>query len=297
MTMLRILPKAVPALVASAAMVIGGAGAVGADPSTGTTPTTGWVRFGHFAPGTGAVDLYVDGQVAAAKLTFKHVSTYMSLPSGPHDFQLRPADMPSAAPLLEVKSGVAAGAAETVSAVTTLSGLAGKVYDDQLAAPPAGQARVRFIHAAPAAAPVNISVVGGATLASGASYPNATSYQAIAAGTYNVQATDTSTGSVVLDVAGWKVDAGTEASVVIIQGADGKLDVVPVLDAGGSSVVPLGGLRTGLGGTAPNGVRPHSTSHRAVEGALAAAAALLLAGLAGGQLRRRRLAALSCARA
>ena len=209
--------------------------------------TAGWARFAHFAPGTQAVDVLVDGAAWATNISFKDVTQYLPLPVGVHHFSIAPADSPASAPVLEIDAGVPAGGAITVSAVTTQDGLAPQVFDDSLTTPPAGQSLVRFIHAAPDVPAVDVQVVGGPVLASDVTYPWATSYQPIAAGSYDVDVKPVGSDQVLLHISSWSIEPGAQSSIVIVKGTDGALDVVPVLDSSAVAVAPTGGIQTDEG--------------------------------------------------
>jgi hypothetical protein len=242
---------AVTMALGAAVVVSAGASPAGATRPMDDAPATGWVRFGHFAPAQAPVDLYVDGSEVATGLSFKTVSPYLNLPAGTHTFAVKPAGDTASPDLLSVQAGVVANDSETIAAVTTRDGLAVQVYDDALTAPPAGQALVRFIHSAPDVASVDIAITGGPVLAANVPYPSATPYQAIAAGTYDIEVRAAGTTNVVVKAAGWTIKPGVQSSIVVIKGLDGNLDIVPVIDAAAVPVAPTGGVQTGYGGMAP----------------------------------------------
>ncbi len=212
---------------------------------------SGWARFGHFAPSVEPVDVWVDGAPFASNIAFKNVSGYLPLAAGPHHFELRATSQPDGPALISVDAGVPASGSVTVSAVSTRDGVASQVYDDALMSPPAGQALVRFIHAAPDVQAVDVRVVNGLPLASAVPYPAATSYVAIAAGQYDVQVVAAGTDTVLLQVGGWSIAPGAQSSIVIVRGLDGRLDVAPLSDSSAVPVAPTGGVQTGFGGMAP----------------------------------------------
>lgn len=237
--------------LSAAVLVAAGAATASARPADDAAAATGWVRFGHFAPAQAPVDLYVDGNPVASGVAFKTVSSYLNLPAGTHTFAVKPAGDTGSAYLLSAEAGVQANAAETIAAVTTRDGLAVTVYDDALATPPDGQALVRFIHSAPDVAAIDVAIEGGPTIATDVAYPGATAYQTIAAGTYDVDVLEGGTQNVLVKVAGWSIEPGVQSSVIVIKGLDGRLDVVPVLDAAAVPAAPVGGVQTGYGGMAP----------------------------------------------
>ncbi len=262
----------------------------GAEANRATAAATGYARAGHFAPGKGPVDLIVDGKVAAKGLTYKHVSPYLPVPAGPHSFALR---TPEGQTVLEVRAGIPANGAVTIGAVTTRGGLAGNVYDDRLQVPQAGTALVRFVHTAPAASKVDIAVVGGPTLAKDVSYPSATPYQSVKAGKYDIEVRAVTTHKVLLRIAGWTADPGSQSSVVLVNTEAGTLDAVPFIDSAGTPAAPQGGMATGLGGTAADPAHDTGWSTAGLAAAAAAAAVLGVLVISGGfggvlTLRRRR---------
>jgi hypothetical protein len=276
------------AAVATVLVGVGGTTTVGAAAAAPAAPqpveatNNGWVRFGHFAPAVEPVDLYVDGSPVATDVAYKGVSAYVAVPAGAHEFAVRPQDQPDAAPVLVIDAGVPAGGAVTIGAVVTRDGLAAQVYDDDLTPPAAGQALVRFIHAVPDQQPVDIAVAGGATIAPDVSYPNATEYLPVEAGTYDIDVRTAGTANVLLHIAGWSIAAGEQASVILIDGADGKLDVVPLQDSASVAVMPTGGVQTGFGGMAPPAAAAHSWPQLAAVSTFGAAAL----GALGTQRRR-----------
>src|SRR5205085_168412 len=119
--------------------------------------------------------------------------------------------------------------------------------------------------------------------ASSIGYPSATDYLPITAGTYDVDVRPAGSMDVLLHIAGWSIAPGAQASVIIIDGADGKLDVVPLVDAAAASTMPAGGVQTGYGGMAPEG----RSSTGWTTGAVAALAVVAAMGLLATRTRRR----------
>jgi hypothetical protein len=245
----------VTAIVATTFGVVANVSVASAATPDAAPAAAGWARFGHFAPSAEPVDVWVDGAPFASTISFKNVSNYIPLSAGPHQFELRASSQPNGPALIDVEAGVPAGGSVTVSAVTTRNGIASQVYDDALMSPPAGEALVRFIHAAPDVQAVDVRVINGPTLAAAVPYPAATDYQAIAGGQYDVQVLAAGTKTVLLQVRGWSIEPGAQSSIVIVRGVDGRLDVAPLRDASAVGVAPVGGVQTGYGSMAPNAPR------------------------------------------
>jgi hypothetical protein len=292
---------------ALATLVVCATGVIGPAVATAAPAATGWVRFGHFVPSAGPVDVSVDGTSLGTDLTFRDVTNYVSMPAGTHTLSLVAAATPDAAPIATSTITVVAGGAETVAAVagasptsaTTAADPTGgpvaiQTYTDDLATPPPGDAEARLILTVPGVAQVTGQLepaagTGSSTLTVGpVAYGQGSPYASVAAGTYNVSIDSGTTP--LLNGVNWPVAAGTVTSIVVVDTSTGpNLEVLD--DAVGASSQPVGGMQTGLGGTAkPGGNR--------LEVSLAAASAGAVAVLGAGwltRIRRRRRGAESSA--
>jgi hypothetical protein len=220
------------------------------------------VRVAHFSPDTAGVDVWVDGQRVLQNVGYDTVSDYVPLPAGEHQFALRPfgASETSTA-ILSAKAALAASTAYTVAGVGLNKDLRGQIFTDNLGAPPAGDAKVRIIDAAVGIAPINVALTGGVTF-DGISFPGASVYKPVAPNTYAVTVRTTG-GQTVLDVPSVIVGPGIVYSFALIGGAGKPLQLVPVVDARGPAVTPVGAAKTGGGGTARVRINvPYQPSHQ-----------------------------------
>ncbi|GGN29045.1 peptidase [Lentzea pudingi] len=243
-------------------------------------PPTGWVRLGHLSPSTPAVDVYLaplggPSQEVIRKASYGTLTGYNNLVPGPYTVAMRPAGASADSPaILNWTVQIKAGSASTVLAVGDRENLRSSVITDELSPPASGKAKVRLIQGAPSEAKVEVSAMGGPTLARDVAYGTATGYAEVSEGrwTLDVKASGDSTATV-------DVRAGSVQSLLVLDKPGGGLEVKPVTDGSGMAAMPLGGVETGAGGTAPTSVVP----------VLGAGAMLLVAGAA--LLRRRRVVA------
>ncbi len=285
-----------PALSAGAAVPTASA-------ATAAKATRGWIRFGHFASGQGPVKVRIDGRMVTSKARFETVTPYQSVPDGMNTVTVTAAADPSVRLTSHVV--VTHGAAITVAALRTGAGngLVLHQYHDNLAAAPAGEAKVRIIdtnpsdpslsvHLVPNVAPATVATKGESTgvakrtprFIDGVAFGQASPYVDISAGTYQVTVRN-GQGTQLIKGTDWPVVAGTVASVVVVRSS--KSATLEVLrDAAGSSRMPGGGVETGFGGMAG---LPSSHGDLGLD-AVVALAALLAAGWvvrrAGPRLRR-----------
>lgn len=175
---------------------------------------TARVRVIHASPDAPAVDVFVDGNAALTNVSFYTASDYLELPAGEHEFAIAPAGAGASAAVLTADATLAAGSAYTVAAVGQLANIQAQIYNDDLAAPAAGKAHVRVIHASPDAPAVAVKLADGTALIDSLAFPNASNYLPVDAGTYDIQVTPAGANDVVLDLSGTQLTAGTIYDVI-----------------------------------------------------------------------------------
>jgi hypothetical protein len=101
------------------------------------------------------------------------------------------------------------------------------VFEDNNAAPAAGKAHVRVIHASPDAPAVDVAVAGGPVLFSSLAFPNAAGPSPVDAGTYDLEVRAAGTTTAALEVPGVQAQAGKIYTVLAV----GLLEGEPALEA------------------------------------------------------------------
>ena len=257
-------------LLGAAALSLGTlAGTAATASASSMSSGMGWVRCAHLSPNTAPVDIYMysfgdpKAMDVLRHVPYGEVGMYMKMPAGQYSAAIRPAGAPaSTTPVISASFMVRAGRAYTVAAMGPARGLRLQALNDQLTTPH-GKSMVRVIQASLKEHQVTVRT-GSATLASNLAFASVTPYGADKPGRWMVHAaggSETWSGKV-------KLTAGSIHTLVVLDSASG-LEVADLLDAAGSSMMPHGGVATGLGGTAP-GPAPSPLP--------------LLAGLAGGLL-------------
>jgi hypothetical protein len=209
------------------------------------------VRVAHLSPDAPAVDVYVDGGSVITNMGFEIVSDYLALPPGPHRVELRPTGTAAAAPaVLTQDVTLESGAAYTVAGVGPLASLGLRVFEDDLAAPPAGSAFVRVIHGAIDAPTVDLVTTSGTTLVADAAPAAATPYAAVPAGTYDLVVQDSATAAVLLTAPPVELGAGITYTIAVVGGGAEPARLLPLVDARAAAVTPAGAVATGMGGAA-----------------------------------------------
>ena len=191
------------------------------------------VRVAHASPGAPNVDVYVDGKRAFTNAPFAAITQYATLPAGTHHVQVFAAGAdPMGKAVIDATLTLAPGKAYTVAAIGRLQNIAPLVLTDRNRLPAASMARVRVIHAAPGAPPVDVAVANGPVLFKHLAYGTASMYATVKAGTYNLVVRPTGTNTVVLALHQVRLSARTVYSVFAegLVGAQPKLRAVVSVD-------------------------------------------------------------------
>jgi hypothetical protein len=239
-------------LSAASALLIG-MPAAAASASSSASAGTGWIRLAHLSPNTPPVDVYLysfgnsDAKIVLHHVAYGTVSPYEAVAAGDYSVAMRSAGAAaSSQPVLSTSVTVKAGHAYTVAGMGPESGLRLQVMNDQLTTP-SGKSSVRVIQASLKQQTVKFTC-GGQAIVPKATFASVSSYQAIPANTWTMQAI----GSDSTATARFKMDAGTVHTMVVLDGASG-LEIVNLVDAAGAGQPPVGAVSTGFGGTAGHG--------------------------------------------
>jgi hypothetical protein len=230
-----------------------------APPATAATQETrALVRVVHLSADAPKVDLYVDGTMTLAGVSFKTASRYRSLPAGAHTLAVRPAgSSPTSTPAASVRASVRAGAPYTAVLLGPMAGLKTVVVRDDFAAPPAGRAKLRVIDAAPQSPPLDIAVAGGPVLFRDVRFGEVTPFVTVAAGRFGMEVRAAGTSRVLFTQGAARMPAGMIVTLAGTISAAGQIETLPILDAAGAGSLPRGGVATGAGGSARDqGWRP-----------------------------------------
>lgn len=255
-------------------------------PASAQAASASYLRLAHLSPDTPEVDVTVtafgrpDFTVTLKGVGYGDVSGYQRIEPGTYTVAMRPAGAdPKSPPVISATLEAADGRAYTVAGLGKFAGLALRVLGDEIGLPPAGQARMRVVNAAPLAGDLTISR-DGSTLIQDAAFGQASEYVLVPAGKTVLNLTPKQVAKTDVPVT---LEAGGVYSVLVLE-KGGVLSATVRQDAKGAEVVPAGGVETGYGTEEPSG------PSRALQLAL-----LVIAALGSGALalavRRRRAAA------
>jgi hypothetical protein len=228
--------------------------AVPAEPAAPSAPADGWVRLGHLAPDTPAVDIYLakfgqPGKVAFRDAAYGNVTPYSALAAGTYTVSMRPASAPaSSPPALSANLTVKADTSSTLLVFQNGPNgtIRGQLFSDDLSTPPAGTGLVRVVQGAPEPGTMAITTTGGPSLGDSLNYGDAGRYVALPQGHWKVSLR---VGQQVTP-ATVDVHSASVSTVVVIAKPGGGLTLSALRDSTGVAGAPRGAAATGAGGTA-----------------------------------------------
>jgi hypothetical protein len=201
------------------------------------------IRVVHASPDAPAVDVYLNGQRAIANLKFTEGTTYAAVPEGSYRVQVFPAGTgPSGTAVINATLDLKGSTAYTVVAANVVSKIEPIVLTDNLAAPAAGKAHIRVVHASPDAPAVDVAIKGGPVAFSNASFKAATAYAPVDAATYQFEIRPTGTTTAVLTTDPTMLAAGRIYTVFAMgQVGNNTLQAVAFVDNSAPGMPSTGG--------------------------------------------------------
>lgn len=199
---------------------------------TATASPTSHYRLLHAAPGTGPVDVHVNGKIVARNLRYLNFTNYFSAPSGVYSIKVYPAGK-SSEPLIDTKLQLVSGSIYTLATVGDPDSIGLQPISEPLPGPTPNYAMVRFAHLAPGTPEVNITLPDGKKLFSNVSYKELTEYIQLAPGNYGIEVISAANNKRILIVPRINLQADKIYTIYAV----GKLNANPPLQV----LIPLDG--------------------------------------------------------
>lgn len=172
------------------------------------------VRAVHASADAPEVDISVNGNAVLQNVPFGVGSGYLELPSGTYNIDV--AASASGSSVINADLTFSAGTDTTIAAVNTLAQIEPLVLMDDNSAPADGQIKVRLVHAASSAGPVDIYITAPHADLHAASpviedfpFKSDTGYLEVPAGDYQVRVTVADTSTVAIDTGAISFAAGS----------------------------------------------------------------------------------------
>lgn len=168
------------------------------------------IKVVHTSPDAPKVDILLDNAFVDT-LSFPRNTTYLDVPAGSRNVKVRA----TGTTIVPIDANLTFEASKNYSifAIDVLSNISAIVTTDDLNAPAAGKAHVRFIHLSPDAPAVNIIANGSITVFANRSFNKSITaaeqaFTPVDAGTYNLQVRTVNGNALALDLPGITLTAG-----------------------------------------------------------------------------------------
>ncbi|HXV13163.1 MAG TPA: DUF4397 domain-containing protein [Candidatus Krumholzibacteria bacterium] len=181
------------------------------------------VNVTHASPDAPGVDLLVDDTPVGTNLTFPNSTGYLDVAAGTRNVKVNVTGTSTTA--IEADLPLEDGKAYSVFAVNEVASIEAIVIEDNLAAPAAGKAHVRFLHASPDAPAVDVTTNTGAVVFGDYVFKEYSPFTPLDAGTYDLEVRVAGTTTVALDLAPITLEAGKIYTVFakgLLAGAGGQ---------------------------------------------------------------------------
>jgi hypothetical protein len=161
----------------------------------------------HASPDAPEVDLLVDNAIAKTALAYPANTGYLSVTAGSHNIKVNVTGTSDT--VINTDLSLTGGMSYSVFAVDSVAVISALVLTDDLTAPAAGKAHVRFVHLSPNAPAVDIALQGGGPVVFGnKAFKEYTAFTPLDAGTYDLEVRLAGTTDVVLPLSGITLQAG-----------------------------------------------------------------------------------------
>jgi hypothetical protein len=186
------------------------------------------VRFVHGSPDAPAVTVLIDEQPLAEGVAFGTATEYLPTTPGDHRVQVVPAE--GGEPVSDQTVTFDGWTSTILAAVGDLANLQLQATTVDVTETEPGQARVRVVNAIPNGPGLTVANAGGDwTMADGIAFPEASAYQVVNAGAYDLQIRNSDSGETLVSVPGLQLAEGQVYDLYAVgQAADQNLQLLPL---------------------------------------------------------------------
>ena len=159
----------------------------------------GYVRVLHAVPDAPNVDIYANGNLIVSDLAYSENTEYLPVPEGTYRISVYPAGS-SNSPVISNMLTIDRGSMITMAAAGMLENIGLLAIHDANTAMRPGKSIIRFLHLAPDAPAVDITLPNGTVIFSNVSFKQITPYIDVAPMNYTLQVRVAGTSDVVLTI-------------------------------------------------------------------------------------------------
>jgi hypothetical protein len=200
-----------------------------------TSGTHTQLRVLQASPDEAAVDILIDGKAIVSGLGYAAPTNYLSVSSGSRHLQVEPTG--TTTPVIDETISLSSGTNSTLITDNFAAAITPVLLTDDNTAPSSGDIKLRFVNAGAGAGNVDIYVLppgstppGNATTVSNLALGSASSYQSLAAGSYEIFVTIANTFFSYVDSGPLTFNAGQNRTIVLVSDLAGGFKTVTLSD-------------------------------------------------------------------
>ena len=197
--------------------------------ATGCGSSAAHIRVLNATPIQSSIDMLIDGKNVASSIPYGAASGYSTVSSGSRHLQVEPT---GSTPFVDQTITVSSGSSNTILAMAS----GATVHTDDNSAPASGDAKIRVINASSNLGPTDVYITTAGTglsaspTSSSLAVSSASTYDAVAAGTYQVYFTSPGTTNIVLNTTALSFSSGQVRTVVVLDGQTGGITTSVLAD-------------------------------------------------------------------
>lgn len=178
-----------------------------ATPTPAATVGTAKVNIVHASPDAPGVDLLLNGtKLNPAPVLYLDKTGYLTVNEGTQNVKVNVAGTTNS--VINANIPFTKNMNYSIFAVDSVSKISALLTTDDLTAPAAGKAHIRFIHLSPNAPAVDVAVTGGAVVFDDYDFKEVSDFTPLNAGTYDLEVRVAGTSTVALPLPGIALTAG-----------------------------------------------------------------------------------------
>ena len=183
-------------------------------------------QFVNAVPDVSNLDVLIDSTTVSSNVAYGTTTGYQTVKSGSHQVQLDASGNTTS--LLQQTISFGSGSDTTIIASNFSSSIGTVVLNDDNSAPASGDFKLRLVNASPGLGPADVYIVTPGTdiftvspTLSNLAFESATSYQSLAAGSYEIELTPVGQKFVAIDTGSLSFSSGQVRTFVGLNGQSG----------------------------------------------------------------------------
>lgn len=187
------------------------------------------------SPGVPSLDVHTNGARAFSSVSYGQLTDYVPVAAGQRTIRIYPAGRGEGEPLVDLTINLRGDTEYTVATVGQAGEVEVMVLKDTTPPAAPGRVRIRMVHLAPGARPVDVVIKGGVDIFRNVAYREVTGFAEVEAGTVDLEFIPAGADSPLLTVQNYHLSPGGKYTLVVLGRREGApaFSALPVEDRAG----------------------------------------------------------------